>query len=79
MSKRALRKIRPEGPYAGKNRVTFDADGKTVKKTDDGTGDYMSNLRSSAKETGAEIGTIEAGADVKYEDDAAEKRGEEMR
>ena len=79
LSKRALRKIRPEGPYAGKNRVTFDAEGKAVKKTDDGTGDYMTALRTSAKEGDGEIGVIEAGEEVDYPEDQMEIRGEEMR
>ena len=39
LSKRALRKIRAEGPYAGKNKVKFDAGGKALKKTEGG--DYM--------------------------------------
>ena len=28
LSKRAMRKIREEGPYAGKNKIKFDGEGK---------------------------------------------------
>jgi hypothetical protein len=33
LSKRKMRKIKEEGPYAGKNILVFDAEGKAVPKS----------------------------------------------
>ena len=66
LSKRALRKIRPEGPYAGKNKVMLDAEGKATTKTES---DYMTALRQG---DGWDQGmVIEADADVS--DDAGKR------
>ena len=46
LSKRALRKIKTDGPYAGKNIVHFDNEGKIIKKDPDS--DYLAQLRKSA-------------------------------
>ena len=47
LSKKAMRKIKPEGPYAGKNIVKFDAQGNAVNKTEFDS-DYLTALRQSA-------------------------------
>ena len=45
LSKRALRKIKPEGHYDGKNKMTFDAEGKVVVPKSDFDSVYMQQLR----------------------------------
>ena len=42
MSKTALRKIKPEGVFDGKNKIKFGADGKAIKGE---TSEYMKQLR----------------------------------
>ena len=39
-----MRKIKVDGPYAGKNKTKFDSDGKAIKKTEFDS-DYMQALR----------------------------------
>ncbi len=43
-SKKAMRKIRPEGPYGGKTKLILDAEGKAHKKTEFDS-DYLQTLR----------------------------------
>jgi len=43
LSSRAMRKIRAEGPYAGKNKIALDATGQAVSKTEES--DYLKALR----------------------------------
>lgn len=45
LSKRALRKIKPEGHFDGKNKKTFDADGNLVVPKSDFDGVYVNQLR----------------------------------
>mgnify|MGYP000946261806 CR=1 FL=1 len=44
LSKKAMRKIKAEGPYAGKNKIRFDSSGNVIKKTEFDS-DYMTALR----------------------------------
>lgn len=53
LSKRKMRKINEEGPYAGKNILVFDAQGKAVPKSSlatSQTNQYFQNLVKSDKE-----------------------------
>ena len=47
LSKKAIRKIRAEGPYGGKNIVRLDAEGKAIKKSEYDSS-YLDTLRNSS-------------------------------
>lgn len=47
LSKKALRKIKPDGPYAGKNKVKLDSDGKALKQAEFDS-DYLTALRKGS-------------------------------
>lgn len=74
LSKRALRKIRPEGPYAGKNKLQFDAEGNASKKTES---DYMKALR--AGDTLKDGSKIEKDADISDDSGKQDKYVTEMK
>ena len=66
LSKNALRKIRPEGPYQGKNKMVFDGEGAKVTPKSDFDSVYMNSIRD--KDGGKMM--IERDTEVKEEDDA---------
>ena len=61
LSSRAMRKIRAEGPYAGKNKIALDATGQAVSKTEES--DYLKALRQSSKDP-TKVMKVERDADV---------------
>jgi len=74
LSKKALRKIKEDGPYAGLNRIKLDGEGKVDKKTGVFDSDYMSKLRKADSKNAD-------GTDMKIEHDLeveVKKGGEEQ-
>jgi len=65
LSKNALRKIRPDGPYQGKNKVIFDGEGVKVTPKSDFDSMYMSSLRNKEGKI-----TIERDVDVQKDEGA---------
>lgn len=68
LSKRALRKIKPEGPYEGKNKTTFDGAGQMEAPKTAFESVYMKQLREPDGKM-----TIQRDDDVSEDEEAVEK------
>ena len=59
LSKNAMRKIKTDGAYEGKNKIIFGADGKIIRGDDHDKSEYMSKLRKESEKGGKTVGLVD--------------------